>query len=107
MPDIQPDDPRSDVAAAWDSVTKEAEAAPEPVAEVAVPAAPVGRPSEDTQATDTRARDEKGRFAAKIGDAPKEAKPPVEEKVEAPAEPPKVEAKEEPKPPAEPPKPKF
>jgi hypothetical protein len=81
--------PRDDVAAAYDAAVAATEApTPEVPAEVvATPTDPVGESAEEKAA---RVRDEKGRFAPKIGD---KAPPKVEEA-------PKVEAKD--KPPAEP-----
>ena len=74
---------RADLEAAFDKV-EQASAAPEPVQEViSVPDAPIGDKPDDSAAQ--KARDEKGRFATKIGDKP--AEPPKA------AEPVKVEVK--------------
>ena len=79
---------KDDIAAAFDAVAP----TPEPVAapDVVVAPEPIG---ESVEAKEARARDEKGRFASKIGD--KEPEPPkvveapkVEAKVTPPAEPP-------------------
>jgi hypothetical protein len=84
-------DTRSDIAAAFDAVEKPAEAAPEPApVEVIATPEPIG---ETAEAKADRIRDEKGRFAPKIGEGlekptPKVVEPPkVEAKVAPPAEP--------------------
>jgi hypothetical protein len=80
---------RDDFAAAFDAVEPTPEPAPAPVEVIATPE-PIG---ESAEAKEARVRDEKGRFAPKIGDKAPEPTPKV---VEAP----KVEAKVTP--PAEP-----
>jgi len=88
---------RADLEAAFDKV-EQAQATPEPAQEViAVPDAPIGDKATDDAASQ-KARDEKGRFATKIGD--KASEPPKE------AEPVKVEAKAAP-PSAPPPTPEV
>ena len=80
---------RDDFAAAFDAATPTPEAAPAPVEVIATPE-PIG---ESVEAREARVRDEKGRFAAKIGDKahetpPKEVEAPkVEAKVTPPSEP--------------------
>jgi hypothetical protein len=88
---------REDIAAAMEAVEKPAEPVTEPTPAEVVPSEPIGG-----KADEEKPRDDKGRFASKIGDKPAEkqkelALPPVEAKTE----PPPTEAK----PPEEAPKP--
>jgi len=81
--------PRDDVAAAYDAAAAATETpAPEVAPTVVATPDPVG---ESAEAKEARIRDEKGRFATKIGDKPPPPKveeaPKVEVKDKAPAEP--------------------
>jgi hypothetical protein len=92
---------RADLEAAFDKV-EQAQATPEPAQEViAVPDAPIGDKATDDAASQ-KARDEKGRFAPKIGDKapepPKEVAPvKVEAKPAAPSAPPPITEVAQPK----------
>ena len=93
--EVAPDDVAADVAAAIEKLDK----APEPVAEV-IASEPIGEVKET--AAEAKARDEKGRFAPKIGDKA----PDLKKEVKATEQPPKAEARvEPPTPPTEPIKP--